>query len=210
MKRLLITSLCLLFLAAYIPVHAQLSKQERKEWKKKAKEYKRNPEQLKDLVEENSSLNGQVTSLKGQVASLQSRASDKDARISELEDELNRAKSAMSNCESQRKQLQAQLESAPPQGNWKQGVVFKVQIGAFNNKDLSDYFANNEIFGGETAEDGTQKITLGLFRDYWRADTFKKYLREMGVKDAWITPFRDGQRVPIKEVLENVEPKPES
>ena len=36
------------------------------------------------------------------------------------------------------------------------------------------------------------------------ADTFKKYLREMGVKDAWIVSFKDGQRVPIKDVLEGV------
>jgi hypothetical protein len=49
-----------------------------------------------------------------------------------------------------------------------------------------------------------QKVTLGNFRDYWEADKFKKYLRDMGVKDAWIVPFKDGQRVDIKEVLEGV------
>ena len=83
------------------------------------------------------------------------------------------------------------------------GVVFKVQIGAFRNKDLSKYFDNNENFSGENADD-LQKITLGQFRDYWEADTFKKYLREMGVKDAWIVPYKDGVRVPIKDVLEGV------
>ena len=29
-------------------------------------------------------------------------------------------------------------------------------------------------------------LTIGIFRDYWEADTFKKYMREMGVKDAII------------------------
>ena len=84
------------------------------------------------------------------------------------------------------------------------GVVFKVQIGAFRNKDLSKYFENNENFGGETEADGVQKITLGNFRDYWEADTFKKYLREMGVNDAWIVPYKDGTRVAMKDVLEGV------
>jgi hypothetical protein len=84
------------------------------------------------------------------------------------------------------------------------GVVFKVQIGAFRNKDLSKYFDNNENFGGENQDDGVQKITLGLFRDYWEADTFKKYLREMGVNDAWIVPYKDGIRVAMKDVLEGV------
>ena len=84
------------------------------------------------------------------------------------------------------------------------GVVFKVQIGAFRNKDLSKYFENNENFGGETDADGVQKITLGKFRDYWESDTFKKYLREMGVNDAWIVPYKDGERVAMKDVLEGV------
>jgi hypothetical protein len=83
------------------------------------------------------------------------------------------------------------------------GVVFKVQVGAFRSKDLSKYFNNTENFSGET-EDETQKITLGRFRDYWEADTFKKYLREMGVKDAWIVPYKDGTRVAMKDVLEGV------
>ena len=37
-----------------------------------------------------------------------------------------------------------------------------------------------------------------------QADTFKKYLREMGVKGAWIVAYKDGKRVPIKDVLEGV------
>ena len=86
------------------------------------------------------------------------------------------------------------------------GVVFKVQVGAFKNKDLQKYFDNNPNFGGEAGKEPTdpQKITIGIFRDYWEADTFKKYMREMGVSDAWIVPYRDGVRVEIKDVLEGV------
>jgi hypothetical protein len=79
-----------------------------------------------------------------------------------------------------------------------------VQIWAFKNKDLSKYFENNPNFGGEATEKGEQHFTIGVFRDYWEADKFKKYMREMGVKDAWIVPFKDGQRVEIKDVLEGV------
>lgn len=31
----------------------------------------------------------------------------------------------------------------------------------------------------------------------------------MGVKDAWIVPYKDGQRVEIKDVLEGVVPEKE-
>jgi len=184
--------------------YAQLSKDEAKEWKRKAKEYKKNPEALKDLVEENQSLQGQVNSLKSENNGLQSRLSDKDAKISELQDDLTKLRSDLSAARAEARKAKEQPKEAASTGEkMVDGVVFKVQIGAFRNKDLSKYFDNNPNFGGETADD-MQKITLGQFRDYWEADTFKKYLREMGVKDAWIVPYKDGTRVPIKDVLEGV------
>jgi len=181
-----------------VDTQAQLSKKEKKEWKKRMK--KMDPEEFKGMFEENSALRGQVNSLKGQVSSLQSRISDKDAKISELTDEIRRLESEVSEAKSQPVVVEQPTENK----NYDQGVVFRVQIGAFRNKDLSKYFENHENFGGEASADGTQKITLGIFRDYWEADTFKKYLREMGVKDAWIVPFKDGTRVPMKDVLEGV------
>lgn len=204
MKRLSLILTVVLVGALVSNSYGQLSKDEAKEWKNKAKEYKKNPEALKTLVEEHQSLQGQVNSMKSENNALQSRLSDKDSKISELQDEmaslrsdLNAAKAAA------RKAKEAPAETTPAAGDMVSGVVFKVQIGAFRNKDLSKYFDNNPNFGGESA-DGMQKITLGQFRDYWEADTFKKYLREMGVKDAWIVPYKDGNRVDIKDVLEGV------
>lgn len=184
---------------------AQLSKAELKEWKKKAKQYAKNPESLKDLVEESQSLQSQVSSLKAENNGFQSRLSDKDAKISELQEDVTKMRSDLSSAKSELREMKTKPaeSSSGGGGQMMDGVVFKVQIGAFRNKDLSKYFENNENFGGESA-DGVQKITLMNFRDYWEADTFKKYLREMGVKDAWVVPYKDGTRVDIKEVLEGV------
>ena len=133
---------------------------------------------------------------------MQSKLSDKDAKLSELQDDMAKLRSDLSAAKAAARERPA---PAPVKSGGKMvdGVVFKVQIGAFRNKDLSKYFENNENFGGETT-DGTQKITIGQFRDYWEADTFKKYLREMGVNDAWIVPYKDGVRVAMKDVLEGV------
>jgi len=182
---------------------AQLSKAEKKEWKKKAKEYAKNPESLKQLVEDNEALQGQVSKLTNDTKGLQSRISDKDAKISEVQDDLAKLRSDLASAKAAAREVKSQPASSSG-GKMVDGVVFKVQIGAFRNKDLSKYFENNENFGGEAGDDGLQKITLGQFRDYWEADTFKKYLREMGVKDAWIVPYKDGTRVEIKDVLEGV------
>jgi hypothetical protein len=194
--------LCLALIFSGMQVFAQLSKKEKKEWKKQAKQYSKNPATLKEFTEAKQTADTDNTALKGQVSTLNKQVSDKNARIAELEDQLSRMRGELSSANSEL----AKLKEAPAATSmdFSKGVVFKVQIGAFKNKDLSKYFENNPNFGGEAAEKGEQKFTIGIFRDYWEADTFKKYMREMGVKDAWIVPYKDGVRVDIKDVLEGV------
>lgn len=202
MKKGLTFLFCLTLLFVGTQAFAQLSKKEKKEWKKKAKEYSKAPENLKQLIDDKQTAESQVTSLNSKVTQLQSSISDKDAKITQQEDEIAQLRSQLTASKAEL----AQLKENPPVNpmDFSKGVVFKVQIGAFRNKDLSKYFDNNPNFGGEKSEDGSQRYTIGIFRDYWEADTFKKYMREMGVKDAWIVPFKDGQRVDIKDVLEGV------
>ncbi|VAW28406.1 hypothetical protein MNBD_BACTEROID06-1169 [hydrothermal vent metagenome] len=203
MKKLVLVSLLLVFGFTSI---AQLSKQEKKEWKAKYKAYKKDLEGFKILVEENGSLKAQLSNAKNQLDETKSKLSDKDARISDLQDENARMKSQVVAANAAAQEARSALNSKPdtePAPMSMDGVVFKVQVGAFAKKDMSSFFDNNPMFSGEN-EEGLQKITLGFFRDYWEADTFKKHLREMGVKDAWIVPYKDGQRVPIKDVLEGV------
>ncbi len=196
---------CLALLFAGTQSYAQLSKQEKKEWKKKAKEMKSNPQALKELTEGKQNADAQVATLTNQLKQLQASVGDKDARIAELEDQLSQSRSQLTSLRAELAQLKESPVAAPINPmDFSKGVVFKVQIGAFKNKDLKKYFDNNPNFGGEAAEKGDQKLTIGVFRDYWEADTFKKYMRDMGVKDAWIVPYRDGTRVEIKDVLEGV------
>ncbi len=194
---------CLALIFSASQSFAQLSKKEKKEWKKKAKEYSKSPANLKQLVEDKETAQNQLSSLNQKLTDLQASVGEKDARITELEDQLAQSRNQLTSAKAEL----AQLKSSPAPANpmdFSKGVIFKVQIGAFKNKDLAKYFENNPNFGGEVKENEPQKITIGIFRDYWEADKFKKYLREMGVKDAWIVPYRDGERVEIKDVLEGV------
>ena len=205
MKKLLVLTLCLLI---GFSVSAQLSKEEKKEWKAKYKAYKKDLEGFKDIVEENGTLKSQLNTASRQLTTLQSQMGDKDARIAELEDEATRMRIQVAAAKDAELQAKRTTGSSLPTVSSKsamdmRGVVCKVQIGAFEKKDMSKFFDNNPMFSGQD-ENGMQKISVGFFRDYWEADTLKKYLREMGVKDAWIVPFKDGKRVPIKDVLEGV------
>lgn len=197
--------LCLALIFSGSQVFAQLSKAEKKEWKKKAKQYAKDPASLKEMTEAKQTADNQLTKLNGDMKQMQSTLSDKNAKIAELEDQLQKMRSDLAVANTELNELKANPVINPM--DFSKGVVFKVQVGAFKNKDLSKYFDNNPNFGGEAAgKDAAdpQRITIGIFRDYWEADTFKKYMRDMGVKDAWIVPYRDGLRVEIKDVLPDV------
>ena len=199
----IIVCLALIFSGSH--VFAQLSKAEKKEWKIKAKQYRKDPSTLKTFTEAKQTADNQLVKLTGEVKALQSTVSDKNAKIADLEDQLSRMRGQVNSLNAELAQLKANPIINPM--DFSKGVVFKVQVGAFKNKDLSKYFDNNPNFGGEAADKNPaepQRITIGIFRDYWEADTFKKYMRDMGVKDAWIVPYRDGIRVEIKDVLEGV------
>lgn len=84
--------------------------------------------------------------------------------------------------------------------SFERGVVFKVQIGAYKEIDVSDNITNSDNLGTESNED-VQKIVLGQFRDFEKADQLKNYLRTMGLKDAWIVSYKDGNRITIAEAF---------
>ena len=175
-----------LILAMVSSSFAQMTKAEEKEWAKKIKSL--TPATYKQLVEEKSVLEAATSKLKQENDVLKAQVSDLNAKLKEDQ------------AAQQTKQEQATTGQANSSAS--QGVVYKVQIGAFKNKDLSKYFDNNKNFSGEVDADGTKKYTLGAFPTYWEADNFKKYLREMGVSDAWVVAYKDGKRVELKDALE--------
>jgi len=204
-KIFVIAFFIMLSVAVCQPSYAQLSKKEKKELKAKLKQFKANPAKLKKLLEENSSMKSQVSSLNNQIKSLQTRIGEKDTRISELTDENTGLKTDLANA---RKSLSdggggsPKRRARPVNPADESGIVFKVQIGAFKKNDLSQYKGQKNF--GVDSDGNINKYTIGVFRDYWEADKFKKSLRQMGVKDAWIVSYKDGTRVPIKDVLEGI------
>lgn len=200
--------LILVFCVAFMfDASAQMSKKEQKEWKKRIKAL--SPEQYKTLLDDNKSLKSQNASLKAEVAGVDGRVADKDNQISMLQDQVADLKDQLADALA-RPKPEPKRTAGPAVGsgiNDQEGVVFKVQIGAFKQKDLSKYLDAGDNFSGETDENGLKRYSLGVFREYWDADTFKKYLREMGVKGAFIVSYRDGQRVDIKDVLESIDQK---
>jgi hypothetical protein len=216
---LILISLCTLGLNIVFAQSAE-DKKLKKEWAKKVKTM--DPLEIKKLMEQNDELLAEKNTLTGKITNLESKIKIKEELNRNLVTELDSlkasktstAESAVSNVVVAPKTTSksAPVVTAPintagdktykaDKLNYN-GVIFKVQVGAFKNKDLSKYLDNNKNFSGDTDADGQRKYTLGLFTDYWEADNFKKLLREMGVNDAWVVAYKAGQRTSIKEVLE--------
>lgn len=195
----------LLLAAGISTVSFAQSKEEEKEWKAKLKSL--TPMQYKELVDQNEALQSQVNDAANTVDQYKSESEAKDAELAKLREELAQAKEQAIAAQKVPEPEPAAVTTASTANSVKSvspGLVYKVQIGAFRKKNLEKYLNNHKNFSGDVDQDGTRKYTLGEFSDYWEADRFKKYLREMGVKDAWLVAYKNGQRIPIKDALEGV------
>ncbi|MCC5921888.1 MAG: Ezrin/radixin/moesin family protein [Cyclobacteriaceae bacterium] len=187
-------------------VAQDLSRKERRQLKREKRRMP--PEDFLAKKNELDDLRGRVESLSNQLERVNQRVKEKDEQIDDQKNEIERLKAqldqAKKRIEEVQKAKQEVKDISAQQIRPDEGIWFRVQIGAFRNKDLTKYFDKSDTFTGGEMENGAFRYTLGHFRDYWEADTFKKYMREMGVSDAWIVPYKDGQRVPIKDVLEGI------
>jgi hypothetical protein len=178
---------------------------EMKEWKKKQKAM--SPADFKLLSEEHLQLKAANAAAVGDIAALEKQISDRDNQIIDLQKQVTRMQAAYQASQKETENLKAQIASKPAYNpdlvngeDFNVGVVFKVQVGAFRKVDLKKYADTSKEFAEETTDD-LRKYVIGNFRNYEDANILKRYLREMGVDDAWIVPYRNGTRVPLKDVL---------
>ncbi len=78
-----------------------------------------------------------------------------------------------------------------------EGLVFKVQIGAFRKPLPDNTFKNLQPLSGETTRPGWIRYCLGLFRTFEPANLLKKEVRGMGYKDAFVVAYYNGKRIPL-------------
>lgn len=184
-----------------------LTKSERKEWRKKKKAM--SEEDFRLLYEQNTAMKANIASLEGERGSLESQISSKDEQITDLQKQVSRMQAAyqaaqreLENLKSQAQQPQATYNPNVVNGeDFSVGIVFKVQVGAFRKMDLEKYSSTSDEFDQEDMEE-LRRYVIGNFRNYEDANVLKRYLREMGVEDAWIVPYKDNRRVPLKDVID--------
>jgi hypothetical protein len=169
------------------------SKKEAKIWKDKLS--KMDPLEFKKLMEnydkakkESSSFSKDISALTKEIQRKEAEIAAKEQEIADLEIKISKFKS-----ESDDEKEEGNKVATTASGNNIKGLIFKVQIGAFQNLDLSKFKDNGVFF---VQEEGNQKkYTLGVFRDYVQAHIFRRYIEKMGVKGPFVVAYKDGARI---------------
>jgi hypothetical protein len=82
-----------------------------------------------------------------------------------------------------------------------EGLIYKVQIGAFRNPISPEQFKGMSPLTAETTSQGFTRYTAGLFTKFSTADQVKNEIRELGYKDAFVVVFLNGKRISVAEAL---------
>ncbi len=69
------------------------------------------------------------------------------------------------------------------------GVVYKIQLGAFSKPLAANAFKGLTPISGEKLANGVTKYYVGLFRQYTGAEDALRRVKEYGYKDAYIVAF---------------------
>ncbi|NQX99241.1 MAG: hypothetical protein HRT73_15390, partial [Flavobacteriales bacterium] len=80
-----------------------------------------------------------------------------------------------------------------------EGLVFKVQIGAFRNPIPQAHFKGFAPIMAEDAGNGITRYTAGLFKTFNMANEAKKAIRDIGYSDAFVVGFYNGKRISMNE-----------
>ncbi|CAN5318271.1 hypothetical protein BH10BAC1_BH10BAC1_10110 [soil metagenome] len=91
--------------------------------------------------------------------------------------------------------------------NCAEGLIFKVQIGAYRKPQNFKHKNLNSLEPPSTLvtpyPDGITRFTMRDFTTLKDAEAFRQECIRLGTKDAWITPFYNGNRMLLQDLIAN-------
>lgn len=91
-----------------------------------------------------------------------------------------------------------------------EGLVFKVQVGAFRKAVPESTFRGLTPVSGETTRPGWIRYCVGLFKTFEPANLVKKELRSSGYPDAFVVAYYNGVRMSLQEAYALLNKDPEA
>ncbi len=84
-----------------------------------------------------------------------------------------------------------------------EGIIYKVQVGAFRNPIPEDMFKEFSPISGQTTSSGLTRYQAGIFLRFKNASTAKDQIRSMGYSDAFVVAYQNGKRISISKARAN-------
>ena len=87
------------------------------------------------------------------------------------------------------------------------GLIFQVQIGAFYRPVDPKVFGGFAPLNGEKSSTGMIRYRAGIFKIFDTANNAKNEIRSKGYSDAFVVAFLNGERIPLYEARELLDPQ---
>ena len=150
--------------------------------------------QTQELPQENMVAKSELDQYKRQVERLRAELAQKEAQIQQLTTDKGNLQSEVASTKAELNEVSRQMQASSDD----YGVWFRVQIGAYGDRRISEDLQTTDQMALEG--DDVQKVALGRFRNYDDAKALQTHLKDIGLKDAWVVSYKDGERVPIESV----------
>ncbi len=201
MKKLITLAFCGTLLATSVSAQ-QLSKEEKKRLKEELKGYMSNLEgykaKMEDLHTTLDSNEAEIKHLKDDLAyastkqaELENKVAAYDTQVQKLtqENQLLKGEFVEGGDTTVTQQYIKDMKNIP-----QKGTFYKVQIGLYKEFNINKYFDQPRYIGYEEV-DGMNRYIISYFPDEEVAKQFVVDVRKMGIKDAFVSKYIDGQRV---------------
>lgn len=123
--------------------------------------------------------------------------SEYDSRVKQLNNKVTELNQTIKDI-SMNQELAANGTNNDTKGSLEDEVVYSVQIGAFEEKDLSMY-SDNFVNFKEIKSGSFNKYSLGNFETLNEAKGFRRELVKLGFRKAFIASYQNGERLKIEE-----------
>ena len=157
----------------------ELTKTQKRALKKEIKTYKKNPEKWVKMLNKHDA---KVKELNDEIAKLNAQLKASELNAEKLAEQLKL------------EQLRyAELEKTIPTSELPDGTVYQVQMGFYQYLDLVSFNDKLKTVRAEEV-DGKKRYVIGHFENLLDAVQFSNDIKRIGISDAFVTQYIDGER----------------
>ena len=179
MRNFLVILVTLGFFINHSAKAQELTKTQKRALKKEIRTYKKNPEKWVKMQNQHQA---KVKELSDEIASLNAQLNTAELTSKQLAEQLKL------------EQLRyEELEKTIPTTELPEGKVYQVQMGFYQYLDLVSF--NDKLKTVRAEEiDGKKRYVIGHFDNLLDAVQFSNDIKRIGVSDAFVTEYIDGER----------------